>query len=138
MGHVTGRFLVKFIEDPTVILCTYDTTFTLCSGRLHHFFKFKWTARILRRCTYELNTLSQLSWQPNPILILRCFVRNVSLFWIACNFVAIRISSRIKCEGLQLWHLCYSTMSFWSRTLGKEEGLFTCRTMHVVSCVSVR
>jgi len=34
MGHVTGRFLVKFSEKPTVILDTHYTKITLCSARL--------------------------------------------------------------------------------------------------------
>jgi len=32
----------------------------------------------------------------------------------------------------------YSTMSVCSRTVGKEEGLFTCRAKHDISRISVR
>ena len=64
IGYVTGRCLVKFSEGPTVIVGTHYTTFTLCSGRPHRFFKFRCTAWILRRSTYVLFTSPQLSWQP--------------------------------------------------------------------------
>jgi len=80
IGHVTGRCLVKSSEEPTAIVGTHDTTFTLCSVRPHYFFKFKCTHQILRRYTYVLFKPSQLSWEHNPFLMLRCFVRNASLF----------------------------------------------------------
>ena len=75
----TGRCLVKFTEGPTEIVGTDDTTFTLCSVRAHDFFKLKCTTWLLRRCTYVLFTPPQLSWQPNPFVMLRCFVRKVPL-----------------------------------------------------------
>jgi len=42
-------------------------------------FKFKRTARTLRSFTYVLITPPQLSCLPNPIGMLRCFVRKASL-----------------------------------------------------------
>jgi hypothetical protein len=91
------RCLIKFSEGPTVTLDTDDTTFTLFSVIPHHFFKFKCTAWLLCRSTYVLFTPPQLSWQPNPFVILCCFVRKASLLLFR---FAIRSYSRIKCFRL--------------------------------------
>ena len=71
------QMLWEFVSD--IIVRTDDTTFTLCSVRPHDIFKFKCTAWLLRRCTYVLFTPPQLTWQPNPFLMLRRFVRKASL-----------------------------------------------------------
>jgi len=55
------------------------TTFPRCSVTPHHFHKFKRTARTLRRSTHVTFKPPQLSWLSNPIAILRCFFRKVSL-----------------------------------------------------------
>jgi hypothetical protein len=131
MGHVTGRCLVKFSEGPTVIVGTHDTTFTLCSGRPHRFFIFKCTARILRRSTYVLFTPPQLSWQLNLWCCAGlCATRRCCC--VVCNCIAIRINSGINAMASIFALLSYSTISVWSRTVGKE-GLFTCRAKHVLT-----
>jgi len=55
------------------------TTFPRCSVTPHDFHKFKRTARTLRRSTHVVFTPPQLSWLPNAIVMLRCFLRKVSL-----------------------------------------------------------
>jgi len=73
MGNVTGSFLVKLSERPTVIASTHDNTFTLFSEKPNHFFKLKCTAWIMRRSTYVISTPPQISWQPvNKASLLQC------------------------------------------------------------------
>ena len=60
-------------------LQAHDTAFTLCSVRPHEIFKFKCTPWVLRSTAYVLLMPPQLSWQPNPCMLWRCFLRIASL-----------------------------------------------------------
>ena len=77
------RFLVKFSKGPTVTVSTDDTAFRLFSVIPHHFFKFKYTALLLRRSTYVLFTPPQLSWQPNTFVILRALLSARRRFYVS-------------------------------------------------------
>ena len=139
MWHDTGCCLVKFSTGSTVMLGTDDTTFTLCSVRPHDFYKLNCITWLLRRCTYVLFTPPQLSWQPNPFVMLRRFVRKAPLllfrFQLRCYE---KLFSNQNSRAFNFALLGLITMSVRSRTVGKEEGLVTYRAKHVVSCISVK
>jgi len=138
VGHVTGSCLFKFSERPTVIVDTHDTIFSLCSWSPYHIFKFKCTARILRRSTYVLFTLPQLSWQPNPFVICALFYPQGVAVVVSRPVSFLReVSPESNAMASNLALRRHITLSVWSRTVGKEEGLFSCRTKNVVSRISV-
>ena len=69
-------------------------------------FKFKRTARTLRSFTYVLITPPQLSWLPNPIAILRFFLRKVSLLLCRLQLRCCEYLFPNQMIGLPTLHSC--------------------------------
>ena len=138
MDTVTVRnILVSFQEYICVISacgwCYYGrTAFSWCSVTSNVIHKLKRTAPTIRRSTYVVFTPPQLSWLPNPIAMLRCFLRRASLLLFrlqlhCCNILEWFASSSNFCTAA-----LPKDVSF--RTVGKKEWLFICRA-NDVSCI---
>ena len=76
----------------------------------------------------------QLSWQPNPFWTWNYFVRMTPLLFRLYLCFALRRYLRIDCGGLKLCTFALFYVVICLRTVGKEEGLFTCRAKHVFAC----
>jgi hypothetical protein len=127
-NHVsTERCVVKFSEMPTAPEGTDNTTFTLCSVSHHDFLEFKCTALLLRSSSYVLCIPPQLYWQPNAFGMCALFCpQGVAFVASRPRALLWETNPRIEVGGHQIFTRA-PLNDIWLRTVGKEEGLFTCR-----------
>ena len=112
--------MVKLGEGPTVILGTHDTTFTLCSGRPHHVFKIKSTARDTAQiyiCTdYTSSTILTAYF-----VMLHCFVRNVFLLLCPVQLCCYKKLFSNQMRGLRTLHFCATPRCLFGRELSVRK-----------------
>jgi hypothetical protein len=127
-GHWTGRCLVKFSEMPTVI--------TLCSVRPHDFSNLNvppgYCPDLRMYCLYLLSYPESLIhlwtiWYyflPHDGAVVSS--RTIAL--------VLEVISQSNARTSKFENPCFLTTSVLLRSVGKEEGHFTCRVKHVFAC----
>jgi len=130
--------LVKFSDGPTVIVGTDDATFTLCSVLPRDPFKFKCTARTLRRCTVRTVYTASAIPTAKSVCDVAMFCPQGGALVVSRPIALLReVYPESNARASKFPLMRHSTMFVLLRTVGKEEGFFTCRAKQVVSCISL-